>query len=104
MFDLKPGTLPRFTDIYNPSNAANDNPFLPALGRSTTGFRTWDYNLDGVAHYGMYADFVKDVRTAPSGGALRTSGRDLVDNHLLKSADYFFRMWQKIEAQKSNVR
>lgn len=104
IFDVKPGTLPRFTDIYNPNNAANDNPLLPAQARSTTGARTWDYNFDGVAHYGMYADFVKDVRTAQTTPLMTKTGKDLVDNHLLRSADYFFRMWQKIESQKTNVR
>ena len=103
IFDVKPGTAPRFTDIYNPSNPANDNPQLPVQSRSTTGSRTWDYNFDGVAHYGMYADFVKDIRTAPATPLMTKTGKDLVDNHLLRSADYFFRMWQKIESQKSNV-
>ena len=49
----------------------------------------------------MFADFVKDVRTAPANQAM--GGKDLVDNHLLRSADYFFRMWQKIEANKNSV-
>jgi hypothetical protein len=104
LIDMRPGTLPRYTDIYNPASPANDNPLLPALPRSSTGVRTWDYNIDGVAHYGMFADFVKDVRTAPASAALATTGKDLVDNYLLRSADYFFRMWQRIEAQKANVR
>ena len=51
--------------------------------------------------YGMLADFVKDVRTAPTSQAM--AGKDLVDNHLLHSANYFYRMWQKVEAQKRNV-
>jgi hypothetical protein len=101
---VKPGMAPRFSDIYNPSSIANDNPLLPFLPRSSSGTRTWDYNFDGVAHYGMYADFVKDLRTAPAGGLLPWTGKVLVDDFLMKSADYFFRMWQKIELQKTNVR
>jgi len=31
---------------------------------------------------------------------LAITGKDLVDNHLLKSADYFFRMWQKSNRRK----
>jgi microsomal dipeptidase-like Zn-dependent dipeptidase len=102
LVELRTGP-PRFSDIYNPASAANDNPLLPALSRSTAGSRTFDYNIDGVAHYGMYADFVKDLRTAPVSGSLSITGKDLVDNHLLQSADYFFRMWQRIESQKTNV-
>lgn len=37
------------------------------LTRQTTGQRTWDYNTDGVAHYGQVPDWVEDLRL--SGGA-----------------------------------
>jgi hypothetical protein len=57
--------------------------------------------MEGVAHYGMFAQFVKDVSLAPN--LVGMSGTDLVDNHLMRSADYFWRLWQRIEAQKSNV-
>src|SRR5256714_14162847 len=30
--------------------------------RERTGQRTFDYNKDGVAHYGLYADWVDDPR------------------------------------------
>jgi len=101
MIELVPGDAPRYTDIYNPNNPNNtDNPFLPVLARSQSGTRTWDYNNDGVAHYGMLADFIKDVRIT---GTPAMGGKDLVDNHLLRSADYFYRMWQRIESQKGNV-
>ncbi|MEA2375382.1 MAG: hypothetical protein QOD53_1845, partial [Thermoleophilaceae bacterium] len=30
--------------------------------RQRTGLRTFDYNTDGVAHYGLYADWFQDVR------------------------------------------
>jgi hypothetical protein len=80
---------------------------LRLQSKSTTDGRTWDYNVDGVAHYGMFADFVKDVRTAPPNQAISPNqcmnGKDLVDNHLMRSADYFWRMWQKIEAQRLQV-
>ena len=49
----------------------------------------------------MYADFVKYVHNGPVIEGM--NGTDLVDNHLMASADYFWRMWQKIEAQKVNI-
>jgi microsomal dipeptidase-like Zn-dependent dipeptidase len=64
---------------------------------SKTGDRQWNYNSDGVAHYGMLADFLVDARTAPGGA-------QLIDQHLMLSADSFWRMWQKCEAQKSKVK
>jgi hypothetical protein len=99
MADLNPGFKPpaigRSTDLYNPNN----HGFPQTMSR--TGLKTWDYNVDGVAHYGMYADFIKDVRSAPVNQGM--SGADLVDNHLMRSADYFWHMWQRIEAQKSRI-
>jgi hypothetical protein len=92
---------PRPTAIVPPPLGRNSVVYNNAFPRSQTGTKTWDYNLEGVAHYGMYADFVKDVRTAPVNQGM--TGADLVDNHLLRSADYFWRMWQKIEAQKVKV-
>lgn len=32
------------------------------LDRQVTGQRTWDYNTDGVAHYGMVPDWVENLR------------------------------------------
>jgi hypothetical protein len=93
-------TLPgRFTDIYNPNNPVNAG--VPPLSRSTTGNRTWDYNLDGVAHYGMFVDFLRDVRTLPASATM--TGRQLVDDQMMSGADYFYRMWLKAETQKTRV-
>jgi hypothetical protein len=78
--------------------------------KSSSGSKSWDYNTDGVVHYGMLADFVRDVRTAPSnnwtgpgGVPLGVNGAELVDNHLNASANYFWQMWVQIEARKGNV-
>lgn len=65
--------------------------------KSRLGTKEWDYNLTGVAHYGMLADFLKDARTLPG-------GFDLIDNNLMFSADYFFQTWKKCELQKANVK
>ena len=92
--DLKPGS-PIRADLYS----APGFPTSP----SSTGGKTWDYNQEGVAHYGMLADFIKDVRSAPPHPEMKMNREDLVLNHLMRSADYFYRMWQRIEAQKSNV-
>jgi microsomal dipeptidase-like Zn-dependent dipeptidase len=67
-----------------------------AFPKSSLGSKTWDYNRDGVAHYGMMADFIKDVRTSPGGDGW-------VDGWLMHSADYFWHTWEKCEAQKGNV-
>jgi hypothetical protein len=69
------------------------SPFFP---RSTLGTKAWDYNRDGVAHYGMLWDFLKDAETAPGGA-------HIVESYLNASADYFWHTWEKCEAQRGNV-
>jgi microsomal dipeptidase-like Zn-dependent dipeptidase len=75
------------------SNVQYNNAF-PA---SKDGDKTWNYNRDGMAHYGMLWDFVQDVRTLPGGAAM-------VDNNLMYGAEYFFRTWQAAEARAASVR
>jgi microsomal dipeptidase-like Zn-dependent dipeptidase len=64
---------------------------------SRDGQRTWDYNRDGVAHYGMLWDFLEDVRTLPGGATV-------IDNNFMYGADYFFRTWQIAESQAASVK
>lgn len=64
--------------------------------KSRLGSKEWDYNFDGVAHYGMLADFLRDVATAPGGAAL-------INNNLMNGADYFLQMWRKCESLKGSV-
>ncbi len=84
-----------------PQRPLYGSPGFPTSPMPKSGTQKWNYLVDGVAHYGMFADFVKYVRNGPVIEGM--NGTDLVDNHLMESADYFWRMWQKIEAQKVNV-
>lgn len=61
-----------------------------------TGNKTWDYNVDGVAHYGLLADFVRAVNG-------RTNGSRVVET-LNRSAEHFAQMWERAESQKTKVR
>jgi hypothetical protein len=77
------------------------------LPPSKTGSKTWYYDTDGVAHYGMLADFVRGVSLAPAntygGRSPGMTGSELVDHHLNRSANYFWQMWRRIEARKGSV-
>lgn len=92
-------STPRFTDIYNPNNPLNQG--VPPLIRSTEGTRVWDYNTDGVAHYGMFLDFLRDVRTLPANATM--NGRQIVDDQMMFGAERFYRTWLKADAQKIRV-
>lgn len=72
------------------------------LPMSQTGSRRWDYNRDGVAHYGMLPEFLQEVGTTGTAGG--PAGSELVSKHLNRSANYFWEMWTQIEARKSTVR
>lgn len=69
---------------------------------TTTGFpapssygHTWNYNTDGMAHYGMLRDFVRDIRNMGNAAEL---------NVLFSSANEFHNMWKKCETQSRYVR
>ena len=96
--------------VKGPIPGGGDRVKYGAFAKSTTGSRSWDYNTEGVAHYGMMADFVVDLRTAASneytgaeGIPLGVSGEELVNNHLNRSANYFWQMWVLAEARKGSV-
>ena len=56
----------------------------------------WDYNVDGVAHYGMLPDFLQAVRSLPGGA-------NMIDNNLMYGADYFYETWRISEVQSTKV-
>jgi len=99
---LDPVGPPRSTDIYNPNNPLNAGVSpLSRPPRNPNTNTTWDYNVDGVAHYGMFADFLRDVRTLPANATM--NGRQIVDDQMMYGADYFYRMWLKADTQKARV-
>jgi microsomal dipeptidase-like Zn-dependent dipeptidase len=69
-----------------------DSNFL----RSSQGTKTWDYNYQGVAHYGLIPDFFRSVQTLPTGS-------DLYNYNVMWGAEAFYEMWKKAEGQASKV-
>jgi len=58
------------------------------LDRQRSGERVFDINSDGVAHYGLYPDWLEDIRAA---GGKRTV-RDLA-----RGAEAYLQMWERAE-------
>jgi hypothetical protein len=58
------------------------------VDRQHTGQRTFDYNTDGVAHYGLYADWTDEVRSL--------GGPQIVDD-LLNGPEAYLEMWERAE-------
>ena len=71
--------------------------YTPAFPMSTDAGRAWDYNVEGVAHYGLLADVVQDLRTYSADGA------NTVNNSLMHGADYFFNTWRIAELRSAVV-
>ena len=62
--------------------------------RQTAGKRTWDINVDGVAQYGLYPDWVEDLRKVAG-----KDGADIVDD-LARGAEAYLQMWERAEGIK----
>jgi hypothetical protein len=87
-----------FADLPGPPEDAAANPLhYPfrafegdvRFAQQQTGTRTFDYNTDGVAHYGLFADLLADMERRPGGRkALRS---------LFGSAEAYLHTWQSAE-------
>jgi hypothetical protein len=56
------------------------------IEQSVTGQRAWDVNKDGVAHYGLYPDWVQDLRMI--------AGDEIVDD-LARGSEAYLQMWER---------
>jgi hypothetical protein len=71
--------------IYNTWNSRTGNN--QPLRRYHTGNRDWDFNTDGMAHYGLMPDFLQDLRNI----GLRPDQL----YYLFRSAEDYIKMWEK---------
>ncbi len=56
------------------------------LERSHAGTRTWDYTKEGVAHYGLYADWIEDLRLL--------GGPELIAD-MSRGPEMYLQMWER---------
>lgn len=67
-------------------------PFTGVMGglfsKQTTGDRSFDFNQQGLAHYGLLADFFADLK--------RTGMTDAELGPLLNSAETYIRLWERV--------
>ncbi len=66
-------------------------PFDSLMGDTTverqhTGMRTFDYPTEGVAHYGLYAEYMEEVR--------KIGGEQIADD-LLRGPEAYLQMWER---------
>jgi hypothetical protein len=58
------------------------------INKQMSGQRTYDINVDGVAHYGLYPDWIEDLR--------KLGGSDIVDD-MSRGAEAYLQMWERAE-------
>ena len=61
-----------------------------------SGGRDFDFNLDGLAHYGMYPDFIQDLKN------LGLNSEQI--KPLFLATEQYIKMWEQADAAKTNVR
>jgi microsomal dipeptidase-like Zn-dependent dipeptidase len=62
------------------------------IHRQRSGTRVYDVNLDGVDHYGLYPDWIEDLR--------KVGGQQIVDD-MANGAEAYLRMWGRAESATS---
>lgn len=83
--------------VKGPRPASSAKIYTSYFTMSKTGDKTWDFRRDGVAHYGMLADFFRHVAENQKYGVY-------VQSHIMNNAEYFARMWEKAERSGKNVK
>ncbi len=66
-----------------------------ALTRSMTGNKLWDFNIDGMAHYGLFPEFIASMERVGMTAAEKAT--------FFSSAERFAQMWEKADTSKANV-
>jgi hypothetical protein len=87
-----------FASLPGPPSTPLAYPFTidgVSFERQRTGERTFDYNADGVAHYGMLPDLLADMARSPNGAR----ATDL----LFGSAEAYVDMWSAAVRRSAKV-
>ncbi|MFJ9312802.1 hypothetical protein ACIRN4_01315 [Pimelobacter simplex] len=84
---------PRGTDVPNPVKYPFTGLGGVRIDKQRAGQRTWDINADGVAQYGLYPDWVEDLRKVAD-AQRRGDGAKIVDD-MARGAEAYLQMWER---------
>jgi len=65
------------------------------LDQQRSGERVWDINTDGVAHYGLYPDWIEDLRMIAG---------DQIVEEMSRGAEAYLQMWERAEGIRAAYR
>lgn len=84
---------PRGADVPNPVSYPFTGLGGVQVDRQQAGERTWDINVDGVAQYGLYPDWVEDLRQVAD-AQHAGDGEKIVDD-MARGAEAYLQMWER---------
>ncbi|MEH3033592.1 MAG: hypothetical protein PGN07_06045 [Aeromicrobium erythreum] len=85
---------PRGADAKNPVTYPFRGLGGVTIDKNTSGSRTYDINTDGVSHYGLYPDWVED---------LRRQGGNAIAEDMARGAEAYLQMWERAEGARTDA-
>jgi hypothetical protein len=82
---------PRGAGVANPVTYPFKGINGITINRQTAGQRTWDVNVDGVAQYGLYPDWIQDLAKVAGG-----DGAAITDD-MSRGPEAYLQMWERAE-------
>ncbi|MEX1177727.1 MAG: hypothetical protein WEB09_04630 [Nitriliruptor sp.] len=65
------------------------------LGQQVSGVRAYDINTDGVAHYGLFADWFHEVQLAAEERHGSRGGGEAILRDMLNGSEQYLAMWER---------
>lgn len=84
---------PRGADVTNPVRYPFTGIGGVKISKQQAGQRTWDINVDGVAQYGLYPDWVEDLRQVAE-KQQAGDGAKIVDD-MARGTEAYLQMWER---------
>jgi len=82
---------PRGADVPNPVTYPFEGYGGVRVMRQVAGERTWDINVDGVAQYGLYPDWIEDLRQVAGADG------DAIVEDMARGAEAYLQTWERAE-------
>lgn len=89
---------PRGAGVSNPVRYPFTGLGGVTIGKQQAGQRTWDINVDGVAQYGLYPDWVEDLRQVAE-KQQAGDGSKIVDD-MARGSEAYLQMWERTSGIK----
>lgn len=84
---------PRGAKVANPVRYPFTGLGGVRIDRQRAGERVWDINVDGVAQYGLYPDWVEDLRQVAEAG--RSGDGERIVDDMARGSEAYLQMWER---------